>query len=477
MNVIKQALSNQRILHESRSVQALFHNFNTWLYLTKENRRFEFLTLDVALNENRTALQLDQSNESVTLAQALLSLKSKQKMKSSNFEKESRIFDSLLHKHSRNCYALMGKAKIFFYRENYTAALKVFQKCLSLNPLLRPDPRIGIGLCYWLLERKDLANQAWQNSIQVNPENNLEAKILISLGKFDDCFMNSKTDDDFKTRYQEALEFIKASYEEDPNNEVIQIVLASYFFSKGDYDVTERICKKIVQGRNVAPNVKSDAYFWLARCKFVHNDVLQSQKFFSDSIKLNEHNLLSRVGYGQCLVVRKEIQDAIRTFEKIQESNSRILEVTYALGMLYSQNTKTYNRAIVFLEKYVKLATDQNETVSLAALLALSRVYEEKDISQSLKYLQLARDQELASGKSQSEVSYALLNNIGVFTLLKNDTQAAELFGDAEIALKEQESDEVADALSVTLKYNIARTKESSNKPEDIKGAMKFHQR
>ncbi|GME70634.1 unnamed protein product [Ambrosiozyma monospora] len=198
--------------------------------------------------------------------------------------------------------------------------------------------------------------------------------------------------------------------------------------------------------------------------------------FFSDAIKLNEHNLLSRVGYGQCLVVRKEFQDAIRTFEKIQESNSRILEVTYALGMLYSQNAKTYNRAIVFLEKYVKLATDQNETISLAALLALSRVYEEKDISQSLKYLQLARDQELASGKSQIEVSYALLNNIGVFTLLKNDTQAAELFGDAETALKNQESDEVADALSVTLKYNIARTKESTNKPEDIKDAMKLYE-
>ncbi|KAG7828574.1 hypothetical protein KL920_003711 [Ogataea angusta] len=476
LNVIKNALDSPTIMDATGDVQSTLHGFLAWLYLTREGKNSGLISYDLATKETETALSLDPTNELTLMSQALLLLSSdKQKTKQTNFEKESRLLDILLKKNPKNCFALMAKAKIFFYKENYVAALKVFQRCLLLNPLLRPDPRIGIGICYWMLGRKKLANQAWQNSIQVNPEKNLEAKILISIAKFDDCFTNSVSDSDFKEKYVLALEFAKASLIDDPTNGVILLILASFYFSKEDYALVQKICDKVSKDTRFSNQIKSDALLWLARCKYAQNDVLEAQKLFSSSIKYNENNLLSRYGYGQCLIVRNEINDAIRAFEKLQESHPRVLEVTFALGMLYSRNPKQADKATTFLERYVSLAKEYNEPLNSAALITLARIYEDRDISQSLKYLMLLKDQEISLGKTEADLSYALLNNIGVLGLLKNDGDSLSYFENALKALESQKEEGISrNAIRLILEYNVARCKESQN---DVETAKSMYQR
>lgn len=478
--VIDQALKSPFATKSSPANYSDLNNFAAWLNILKANLFNDSQALENAGIELKAATSSSGgNNEYNLLAEAALNLTSKQnKGKRTKFEKESRNFDIVLQKNPKNCYALMGKGKLFFYRQNYLAALKVFQKVLQLNPLLRPDPRIGIGLCYWFLERKDLANQAWQNSIQVNPDKNLEAKILISIAKFDDCFLNSVSDDDFKAKYIEAMSFAKASYEEDPSNQVIQIILASYYFSKGQIELVQKICDKIYNDQNATNFVKSESLFWMARCKLTLGDVLQAQKMFSDSIKLNESNTLARVGYAQCLVIRGEINDAIRTFEKVQELNSKILEVAYALGMLYSKIPKFKEKAITVLEKYVKIADDQGESVSVSALITLAKLHEDTDISKSLQYLLQAKKEESLAGKSDEEISCIMFNNLGVFSLLENHVGEAEgYFNRALKNVKAQyaQDPELEKALEITLTYNIARAEESTNNPEKIQDAMKLY--
>lgn len=481
LTVIEQALTHPFVAKSSSTAYSDLNNCLAWLYLLKGDLYDDSNSFELANSKLKAAMASakNSNNEYNILAEAILSLTTKQNRgKRTKFEKESRNFDSLLQKNPKNCYALMGKGKLFFYRQNYLAALKIFQKVLQLNPLLRPDPRIGIGLCYWFLDRKDLANQAWQNSIQVNPEKNLEAKILISIAKFDECFLTSTSDDDFKTKYIEAMTFTKASYKEDPTNEVIQIILGSYYFSRGELETVQKICSKILNNENTTNFLKSEALFWMARCKLGSGDVLQAQKMFSDSIKQNENNTLARVGYAQCLVIRGEINDAIRTLEKVQELNSKILEVTYALGMLYAKLSKFKEKAISYLEKYVKIADDQNESVSVHALITLANIYDETDLSKSLEYLLKAKEEESLSGKSDSEISGILFNNIGVFSLLENKVPEAEAyFNKALDNVKIQYKDDpvTEEALEITLKYNIARSEESANTSEKFKDAMKLY--
>ncbi|OXT13341.1 hypothetical protein B9K06_26140, partial [Bacillus sp. OG2] len=105
----------------------------------------------------------------------------------------------------------------------------------------------------------------------------------------------SKSDEDFKARYIEAMGFAQASYKEDPSNQVIQIILASYFYSKGDIDSVQKICDKILNDDSATNFIKSESLFWLARSKLSSSDILQAQKMFSESIKQNENNTLARV--------------------------------------------------------------------------------------------------------------------------------------------------------------------------------------
>lgn len=456
------------------------HGFLAWLNILRGETSNDSTCWDNARIEIKSALESnsqDGGSQLNLLADAILNLTSKKdKGKKTKFDVESKIFDQLLAKNPKNLYALMGKAKIYFYKQQYLPALKIFQRILQLNPLLRPDPRIGIGLCYWFLDRKDLANQSWQNSIQVNPLRNLEAKILISMGKFDDCFQTSKSDDEFKMKYEEAIGFAKASFMDDPSNQVIHIIFSSYFFSMGDYTRVKKICQRIIDDPNSPSFIQSEALFWSARCLLIDNDVLQAQKTFSQAIKLNENNTLARIGYSQCLVIRGEINDAIRTFEAVQNSNPKIIEVIYALGMLYSKNKKFESKSISFLEKYVKISKENNDHISISALLTLSKLYQEIDLSKSLQYLQMVKDEEISNGKSSDDLSEVLLNNIGVFSLLENNvTEAEKSFQDAlTIAKNKFKTDN--NAIEITLKYNIARSKETNKDPKSVSDAMKIYE-
>lgn len=505
LNVVKQA-SQTPLFGSSPTLD----NFVGWLQLSRFSAAAGLGDssasgyLQEALAKAEASLSLVANNGPGTLLKAAGTMASKhQKGRRSNLDKESRLFDSLLRKHPDNCYALLGKAKIFFYRESYPGALKLFQKVLMLNPLLLPDPRIGIGMCYWFLDRKDLASRAWHNSVLVHRHNNTEGKLLTTLAKFDECFTSAKSDEQFAELYRQAVAFAEATYKENSHSIAVQVMLAALYFLKGEYETCNRICDNVIALPGHTPSfVRSDALFWKARCSFAvvgsnassadsaegKNSAEQklegtrkAQKLFSEAVKLNEANTLARIGLGQCLTIRKQYSDAIRCFEKVQKQHPLNLQVNYALGALYARNRRFKKQAVEHLTKYVNLCSDRQEPISVNALFTLSRLYESSDMSKSLSYLQMAKKQELDSGKTEKQVSYALLNNIGVLEFLSG-LDSSEQFEHASESLAADRdavsgnSAEPEKASSITLQYNIARSKESTGKKEDIEDSMRIYE-
>ena len=78
-----------------------------------------------------------------------------------------RSFEAVLTEKPTNVVALMGKARILYARRSYPQALNLFQQVLRMNPKTRPDPRIGIGLCYWAMGNHSKAKAAWERSVEV----------------------------------------------------------------------------------------------------------------------------------------------------------------------------------------------------------------------------------------------------------------------------------------------------------------------
>ena len=84
-----------------------------------------------------------------------------------NLEDAWKSFNLVLQSKPTNIVALLGKARVSYARKQYTPALRLFQQVLQLKPDAQPDPRIGIGLCYWAMEQKQRARSCWERSLEV----------------------------------------------------------------------------------------------------------------------------------------------------------------------------------------------------------------------------------------------------------------------------------------------------------------------
>lgn len=76
--------------------------------------------------------------------------------------------DALRYSSQRNLMARLGKARALYSMRQYVDACRIYQSVMEDSPgLIDPDPRIGIGCCYWQLGHKKEATKAWHRSRQL----------------------------------------------------------------------------------------------------------------------------------------------------------------------------------------------------------------------------------------------------------------------------------------------------------------------
>lgn len=88
------------------------------------------------------------------------------------------FFDNVLRTNAKNIPALLGKVRtlsfhlnckacIFFNKGNYEEALKCYKEVLRSNPRCSPTVRLGLGLCYYKLEKMETAKIAFERVLQL----------------------------------------------------------------------------------------------------------------------------------------------------------------------------------------------------------------------------------------------------------------------------------------------------------------------
>jgi RNA polymerase-associated protein CTR9 len=78
-----------------------------------------------------------------------------------------RLFEEVLKTNPNNVIALIGKARVHYGRNQFSIALRLYQKALMARPDMQPDPRIGIGQCFWHLKMKSDAFAAWERALEL----------------------------------------------------------------------------------------------------------------------------------------------------------------------------------------------------------------------------------------------------------------------------------------------------------------------
>ncbi|SMN19483.1 similar to Saccharomyces cerevisiae YOL145C CTR9 Component of the Paf1p complex [Maudiozyma saulgeensis] len=372
-----------------------------------------------------------------------------------------------------NSMFLFLRAKLLYHNKNYKASLKAFQELLVINPMIKPDPRIGIGMCFWQLKDYQMAIKSWKRAAQLDP-NNKGASTLVLLTEFYNALTESNNDTQFEENFTNALKDLDSQLSADKENPVLLILLQSYYYFKGDYNkILEIYESKLAPRKDLLSNtVLSDATFWCGRAQYALGEYRKAFAMFQESLRKNEDNLLAKFGIGQAQIKTNLIEESILTFENLLKTHESIQELNYILGLLYSskcldaENRKTLspkalkstsNKAIQFLEKYVNLTTaKKNQLVTPRAYLLLSQLYEIRNhYKQSLEFLSKVVDE--LEFINEDNVPLEIYNNMGCFYFINGEVETANKYFKSAQELNQDKS------VAITIDYNVARSDELTN--------------
>jgi len=400
----------------------------------------------------------------------------------------------------KNMLAVMGKARALFSLGRYPESLAAYQEVLSKMPdMVDPDPRIGIGCCFWQLGYKDDARQAWERCLEINPESKT-ANILLGLYYLDASGHVPTNSPEFIRLYKKAMtEFTQKSFKLDKNSPLACSTFAGYFLSRKQFDTVDSLAHKAIQYTDVNA-VASDGWYLLARKEHYAGNLERAADCYrraDDARGGAERGYLpAKFGLAQLSVLKGDLGEAKLRLEKIIQQ-SKNYEAMVLLGTLYAEEvfanqsaavredkSAEAKKAIALLEGVRSAWKDPKKNLSPDAcvLLNLARLYESEQPDKALQCLQQVEQLELSQiprseyppdTEDEAVIKAAirkllppqLLNNIGCFysqegkhTLATEFFQAA-LDSCARIS-SQSDSDIDTDALLTTISFNLGRSYE-----------------
>ncbi|KAH7162621.1 RNA polymerase II-associated protein [Dactylonectria estremocensis] len=408
--------------------------------------------------------------------------------------------DALRVSQGKNMLALMGKARALFSMHKYPESLTIYQDVLQKMPdLVDPDPRIGIGCCFWQLGFKDDAKMAWERCLEINPESKV-ANILLGLYYLDASGHVPVNSDDFLTLYKKAMtEYTQKAFKLDRGLPLACSTFASHFLSCKAWDNADKLAHTAIQYTDVNA-IASDGWYLLARKEHHGGNTERASDYYrrADDARggADTGYLPAKFGVAQLSVLKNDLGEAKLRLEKmIQQSKNH--EAMILLGTLYAEEvfTNQYSdskedksaelkKAVTLLEGVRSAWKDPKKTLSpdASVLLNLARLYETDHPDKALQCLQQVEQQELeqvpasehpADVTDEAEIRAAtrkflppqLLNNIGCFhSQAEKHELASEMFEAALSAcmrIGEKDPDMDTDALVSTISFNLGRSYES----------------
>ena len=437
--------------------------------------------------------------------------------------------DALRASNQQDVFALLGKAKAQFSLNNLPASLALYQQALERAPdMLDPDPRIGVGVCLWTLGHKELASQAWERSLSLNPESKI-ANILIGLSLLTKANALPPSSQEFEKLYREAItKHIQSSFKVDNMYALTCATFAPYFVQRRHWVNVERLARRAIENTDVNA-IASDGWYLLGRKAHYNEDYSKAAEHYNkaDQARGGDERgwVPAKFGGAQLRVIQADFDGAKFRLEKMVEkasaksnaSGAANVEAMTLLGILHAENAfnalanetkeeiaQNARKAIAQLEQ-VRVAwkdPKRNVTQDPAVLLNLARLYETEAPEKALQCLQEVERMKLAEfadpalfqGMTEEEkeeerllqrelLAPQLLNNIGCFHFqAEKFAEAREDFQTALNAcvkqgeqLQQENGDgmdgvvDATDALVSTISYNLARTYEAEGIDEEAR--------
>ncbi|KAG8952026.1 hypothetical protein FRC04_005359 [Tulasnella sp. 424] len=395
-------------------------------------------------------------------------------------------FDGVLSKSPHNIVALLGKARFMYTQRQYREALRLFQMVLQLRPDCKPDPRVGIGLCFWALEDKERARMAWERSVEVDP-GNTAANLL--LGLYHMNFSKEAGDDvpqeDRQQSFVQGSKLLTSVFKAATLTSVgaaAASAVAEVLQRQGHSDRSLKLAERAIQFSDTLA-VLADGHIRAARACQDLGKTKIALRHYTYATESAPTKVLAWIGKAQMHLLHDEIPAAVHSLDTALAQKGDCVEANIMLASICSNPGPSYSSADAAADR--KKARDifdkLGRVVGASKNKALRYLGDDPDIHVDIAALWQNENLDRAARayREASRIRVAqnpgepvdprLLNNLGVVTHLEGDlTQAQALYEDAITSAATATAE--SDSMISTIMYNLARVYEEqgdSNKARE----------
>ncbi|KAF8629244.1 hypothetical protein AX17_005823 [Amanita inopinata Kibby_2008] len=401
-----------------------------------------------------------------------------------------RSFDGVLAEKPTNLVALLGKARILYAQRNYKEALRLFQDVLRYNPACTPDPRIGIGLCFWVMDNKAKAKAAWQRSLEVNPKA-WPAQLLLGLESINASKNDHLTEAERTHAYVTGTKMIEKAFNTNKKSAAAANALCELFLRKGDYKRALKLAERTIQFADTL-TILSDGYLRAGRVLHAEGALSQATKYFTSAVNGQPKHVLGAIGMAQMHMRNDEMAAAIHTLDTLLQPPNpvRSLEASVMLaslrayprpGVSSSDVAQERARARELFDRVCKSLELDDVRMNGHGASRVSRIVaDDMDMhaeiarlwqGENLERMSKALKEALRISEATGKIDSRLLNNLGVLQHLEGNLNDARSLYENALTSSAGLGPTVGEGLSTTVLYNFARVYEDLGEDNFAKDA------
>ncbi|KAG6899837.1 hypothetical protein C0993_006355 [Termitomyces sp. T159_Od127] len=401
-----------------------------------------------------------------------------------------RSFDGVLIEKPTNVVALLGKARILYARRNFREALRVFQDVLRYNPRCLPDPRIGIGLCFWALDQKSKATAAWQRSMEVNPSE-WPAQVLLGLEAINSSKNDSTSEAERASLFMHGTRLINMAFKSNQRSAAAANALCEVFLRKGEYDRALKLAERTIQFADTL-TILTEGYLRAGRVSHAEGSLSDASKYYSAAVEGQPKNVVGAIGLAQMQMQNDEIAAAIHTLDTLlQPPNAqRSVEATVILASLRAHPRPGVSSSDVAQERAkardlfdrVTKGFELDETRAnghsaqkpprlilddMEMHLEIARLWQGESFERMGKALREA----FRINETIERVDSRLLNNLAALQQMEGHFPEARALYERALTIALSLVTDQGEAMSTTILYNLARVYEEQGEETLAKDA------
>ncbi|KAK4687282.1 RNA polymerase-associated protein CTR9, partial [Tremellales sp. Uapishka_1] len=407
------------------------------------------------------------------------------------------LVERLLARQPNNLLGLTAQARLLFARRSHEAAYATYQKLLRLNPEMSPDPRIGLGLCAWVLGDRTKAELAWKRALDRDPES-WTSLLLLGLASLNTAREPATSTEDRHKLEKEGAESVSFAFKLNKYSPAAALALSSIMGQGGKLPTASKLAERAIQySDNKRHSVLANAE--RGRLGFVAGDLVDAGMFIAaaKAEEVGGFNMMAELTLGQIAIKSGNLREALNFIEKlaVKLNGKGPLEYTVLHASLLAyphpgmgaeevlKNRTTARNMLTELHTLVTAAETNEDLAKLRKVgedsdifVELAGLWQEESLEKSISAYQTAVSIKAAASSAATEekpldlTEVRMSNNLGALFQLQGNVETAERMFQESLQKLAADDGKTAEVLKTVLAYNLARAYEEGG--EVIKAAQ-----